>query len=351
MRISVLLVMFCTAFSYAEQSVVPNGAGTTSDVIIFRNGDRLSGSITAQDASSVTLQPESLVSPLTISREQIAQIQSTKNASAQRERMATGPASATPTPVPPSSSFSFALNSPVTVVDATQSQQTFGGVARLLVNLPDLCAQPHLYTALVAEANHDRKYKAHSGTPANVTDTFDGTFSITNKFWGKTQAYVLADFFGNSSLGIGLQQSYGGGVRRNLFSTFCPAVAGRNYRLSIDASLGARYLHQRLYAPGGKVDLGGIRPALDFLYTRLGRASDGTTKDLYELRWSLWAMPMVNNDNAIQAGGAFQFSLPIGPLFSLQIREEDDFINNAPKLKRKNYLKNPAAIAFTFPKR
>lgn len=350
MRVLVLLILFGATVLKADESIVQASTGTVPDVVIMRNGDRLSGNITAQDQNTITLQTES-VGTIVLNRDRIAKVQSKENMTAQQEHLAAGLPRAAPVPTPPSNSFAFALNSPITVVDATQSQQTFGGVVRMLLNAPDLCAQPHLYTAVAAEANHDRKYKPHSGIPANITDTFDGTLSVTNRFWGKTQAYGLADFFGNSSLGIGLQQSYGGGVRRNLFSTFCPAVAGRNYRLSVDASLGARYLRQRLYAPGGKLNLGGIRPALDFLYTRLSKASDGTTKDSYELRWSLWAMPMVNNDKAIQAGGSFQFSLPIGPLLSLQIREEDDFINNAPKLKRKNYLKNTAAIAFTFPKR
>ncbi|HET9839688.1 MAG TPA: hypothetical protein VFR84_15790, partial [Candidatus Angelobacter sp.] len=113
MRVFISLMLFSALFSYAEQSVVPSSTGSTPDVIVFRNGDRLSGTITAQDANSITLQPESLGSPLTISRAQIAQIQiqSRKNGAAQQEHMAAGPASATPTPVLPSNSFSFALNS------------------------------------------------------------------------------------------------------------------------------------------------------------------------------------------------------------------------------------------------
>jgi hypothetical protein len=58
-------------------------------------------------------------------------------------------------------------------------------------------------------------------------------------------------------------------------------------------------------------------------------------------------MPMVNNIQATQAGGLFQLSFPLTKSLSLALQQEDDFVNNAPKLKRKNYLRTGATISYT----
>jgi hypothetical protein len=60
-------------------------------------------------------------------------------------------------------------------------------------------------------------------------------------------------------------------------------------------------------------------------------------------------MPTANDISATQAGGLAQLSFPLTSSLSLQIQQEDDFVNNAPKLRRKNYSRSAVTIGFTFP--
>jgi hypothetical protein len=151
------------------------------------------------------------------------------------------------------------------VVVGTQNQNSFGGYLHVLHGLPDLCgSSKSWYSALVASANHDRKWKVKMAPV--VTDTFDGSARIGHGVSSKTDAYGLVDFYGNSSIGVGLQQGYGGGISILLHSTDCSTAAGKNYRLAVSGDLGVRYLHQRLYAPGPTRSFIGIRPSLDLTY-------------------------------------------------------------------------------------
>lgn len=242
-------------------------------------------------------------------------------------------------------SIDISLNSPVTVVDGTSSQETFGGTLRFLVNLPDLCKPASWFTTIQLMANHNRAWKVKSA--AVVTDTFDGNLMVDHGIdsHGKVDAYLTADYWGNSSLGVGLQQSYGGGISTVLYSTSC--TAAKNYQLVLSAKGGLRYIRQRLYAPAASpLDLAGVRAETALTYQPFKK---GTRIPFFTLETSLWAMPMINNERAIQAGGSAGLSFPLGKSLTLGFTEEDDYVNNAPKLKRKNYLKSGATITYSFP--
>jgi hypothetical protein len=54
-------------------------------------------------------------------------------------------------------------------------------------------------------------------------------------------------------LGIALQQSYGIGVNRVLYSNICRGanqIQPKGHRLEINGAADVRYIHQRLYSPG-----------------------------------------------------------------------------------------------------
>ena len=58
---------------------------------------------------------------------------------------------------------------------------------------------------------------------------------------------------------------------------------------------------------------------------------------------------MLNEGRAVQAGGSFGIFVPLNKSLSVGLTEEDEFFNNAPKAKRKNYLKNALTVTYTFP--
>jgi hypothetical protein len=250
------------------------------------------------------------------------------------------------------SSFAVSLNAPLSVVDGTQSQQTFGGTLRILHNEPDLCDTPNWFSALLLSANHNRTYKVNS--PSIVTDTFDGTVSLEKSLAKKAKlsGILIADFFGNSSLGVGLQQSFGGGISRPLYTNECHAntpALPTGHRLTITSDLTLRYIKQRLYAPSPPLDLVGLRINEGLVYVSLVKDKEGNQKPRFQIDQSLWVTPMLNNSKAVQAGGSFKFSVPISDSLSVGLITENDFINNAPKARRKNYLKNAVTVSYSFP--
>jgi hypothetical protein len=329
----ILVAVLSGALRASESSAVPS-----LDVLTLKNGDRISGVITSRTAELIQLRTMSL-GVVTVRAADVANLQLPN-----QEHKAAGPVLPAPSPnAVPSTFIQISLNAPETVIVGTQNQNTFGGNLRFLSDLPNLCSASSWYTALLLSANHDRKWKVKSAP--NVTDTFDGTLSLNNKAFGKTDWYVVADLFGNSSIGVGLQQGYGGGLSRVLYSNGCNHTEA-NYSIALTGDLGVRYVWQRLYAPGVKSDFVGIRPNLSLSYSKL---AGSTKKEQFSTLLSLWAMPMVNDSQATQAGGAFQFSVPLNKSLSIAFVQEDDFVNNAPKLRRKNYLKSGATVTYTFP--
>jgi hypothetical protein len=255
--------------------------------------------------------------------------------------------------LPPDTSFALSLNAPQSVVIGTQSQYVFGGNFRVLHNEPNLCSAPSWFSSLLGAANHNKSAKV--GNPDVVTDTYDGTLTLSNRLGSETQfaGYGVADLYGNSSLGIGLQQSYGFGINHPLYTNGCEgstAIEPKGHRLTINGDASIRYIHQRLYAPGGTNDLAGLRLAEDLLYVLYGgKDKSGTPKELFSISQSLWVTPMLNEGRAVQAGGSFGIFVPLNKSLSVGLTEEDEFFNNAPKAKRKNYLKNGVTVTYTFP--
>jgi hypothetical protein len=256
-------------------------------------------------------------------------------------------------PLPPDTSFAVSLNAPESVVIGTQSQYVFGGNFRVLHNEPNLCSAPSWFSSLLGAANHNKSAKV--GNPAVVTDTYDGTLTVSNRLGSDTQfaGYGVADLYGNSSLGIGLQQSYGFGINHPLYTNGCEgstAIEPNDHRLTVNGDASIRYIHQRLYAPGGTNDLAGLRLAEDLLYVLYGgKGKSGNPKELFSITQSLWVTPMLNEGRAVQAGGSFGIFVPLNKSLSVGLTEEDEFFNNAPKAKRKNYLKNALTVTYTFP--
>jgi hypothetical protein len=387
---------FCIFFIF----VVPS-FGQTADAVVLKNGDHLSGTLLRVDNDSVELHSAAL-GELKILWTDIAEVESREHEwkwegvsvgnhadvrfqnavmrivdsgvvmqgetetvaipkrAAQRVEKQEHPIAGStqlmalkPSPsVPPDTTFALSLNAPESVVVGTQSQYVFGGNFRVLHNEPDLCTAPSWFSSLLGAANHTKSAKLRS--PAVVTDTYDGTYTLTNRL-GPTigfAGYGVADLYGNSSLGIGLQQSYGLGITHSLYSNGCKgstAIQPKGYRLSVNGDASIRYIHQRLYAPDGSNDLAGLRLAEDLLYALYGRDGSGKSKELFSITQSLWATPMLNDGRAVQAGGSFGILVPLNKSLSIGITEEDEFFNNAPKAKRKNYLKNALTVTYTFP--
>jgi hypothetical protein len=391
--ILLLACWFVVCGAFADS--IPEGG----DTVVFKNGDRVSGQLLRADSEIVQLKSQAL-GELSIHWSDIFEVHS-KNRSYKIDKQgskaqsytsfrsavlrSTGSAivveadslkvlvprgwveivdqdhpaagltqlmMVTPPPPAPDTSMAVALNAPESVVLGSQSQMVFGGSLRILHNEPDLCALPSWFSSLLAAANHNKSYKV--GAPAIVTDTFDGTLSLTNRLGSesKVAGVLVADLSGNSSLGIGLQQSYGVGVTETLYSSNCKGttvIPRKQYLLKVNGDVSLRYIHERLYAPGSSEDLAGLRLSETLVYAPYFKTKDGVQTARFTITQSAWATPMLNDARAIQAGGLVKFDVPLGKSLSIGLMGEDDFINNAPKAKRKNYIKSALTVTYTFP--
>jgi hypothetical protein len=249
---------------------------------------------------------------------------------------------------PALSKFEIGVNAPQTVVDGTQSQETFGGNVAAFYRPQPLCGPASWYTAMFLSAAHNRNWKVHSA--ANVTDTYDADLSLKNEIskGSRTSWVLVADLFGNSSLGVGLQQSYGGGLSRVLYTNTCNGTSQHGI-VSIAGSATIRYLHERLYAPGTSAEFAGLNFQSSMSFTPLFKDKKGNQVERISGDITLWTMPTLNDIRGIQTGGQVTISSPLTSSLSIALKEEDDFINNAPKAKRKNYLKSGVTLTYTFP--
>lgn len=155
---------------------------------------------------------------------------------------------------------------PFSYVYGTQSQSTLG--ADFLVNIRQtthICDSPSWLTTLHLSGNHARTWKVKSA--AITTNTYDTTLQLENGFSrnSRTAYYGIVDLAGNNALGIGLQQSYGGGISHILYSNECVTTPVHGVHTIVFSDL--RYLHERLYAPSTPLDLVGVRFGQDTNYT------------------------------------------------------------------------------------
>jgi hypothetical protein len=128
---------------------------------------------------------------------------------------------------------------------ATQTDQTYGGSVESTRNWnPEDDGWPHQRTLLDLQANYDDKRKNSKPGSANITQEYDGRlqhllFITSDAFYAST----VADLYHNNSLGLYLEQSYGGGVGRIWLGT------------EFDADL--RFIGEHFYGPNPSVSLVG----------------------------------------------------------------------------------------------
>jgi hypothetical protein len=236
--------------------------------------------------------------------------------------------------------------SPLSYVYGTQSQVNLGGDILVTKNqTKQVCDPPSWLTISHLSGSHIRNWKTKS--TAITTYTYDGTFLEENAFSknGPAAYYGIADLASNNSLGIGLQQSYGLGLSTIVYSTACEKAPPAGHIIYLSVYGDVRYMHERLFAPSQPLDLAGIRIAEDRNYVALGKDK----KAKFSISETFWVIPTINDIHALQAFGALRLKVLVTKSLSLGLSEEDDFLNNAPAGKRKNYSKSSANLSYTFP--
>lgn len=166
-----------------------------------------------------------------------------------------------------------------------------------------------------------------------ITDNYD---DCENRRWGGARILAVTDFYHNLSLGMNLEQAYGGGFAWDRQSGR-ERLGRQKYGLSADI----RYIGEDLYSPGKAQKL--IAANLGQNYQiKLFRVK-GKPIILAE---SGSVIPAFNNSHALQARGIASLTVPLTTKFSFGVQEVDDYLRNAPPKSKQNY--SSLQVKFTY---
>lgn len=334
-------------------------SGTTAfaqtDVVLFANGDRLSGTVLGMSQESLRFQTDS-VGAITIPLVKITQVThngevvplSVKEVNAEFRTPSNVPGSSRDSAqqaseeqskgypcnwtalnkkgilVPSQWRFNVGTGSGLTWLYATQSQQNLGGSLEL-----EFCEKTRLNTTtLLLSGTHTRSSKI--GATAITGDVADFTLTQTHFLFrpGGAALYALGDGFLNNSLGLVLQRSFGAGFQSRPF-------VNKSESVHFTAFTDLRYINQRFY---------GITPDQNLTGLRVGQDA-GYEKKAFAFFEEASVTPAFNDVHALQAfargGPTFQLS----PWLCIGFTEEEHYLGNAPPGHRKNYLASTANLS------
>jgi hypothetical protein len=311
--------------------------GQAVDSVLLNNGDRISGHIVASNAETVTVQTDG-EGVVTIRKDFIGRVTSVPPLVRQNQAAPQSPTVAekklvgaqTSTPARPSEHC--ATLSPVTwslqfqgapneVVVGTVSQDLFGGGVNVSLCDGDLLNQ----TNFAAAGSHSRFYEHGSG--AIVADVADAELEQQRFFRSEQGAamFVLGDAFNNNALGMAMQKSFGIGLMSPQY---------RYRSTAYDFAADARYLNQHLDS---------VSPALNLAAVRL-KEQMHTQGKLFRLDEEAWIMPALNDIHALQGFATLAPSFALKPWLTLGISEEENYLENAPYPRRKNYFTSTLSL-------
>jgi hypothetical protein len=237
--------------------------------------------------------------------------------------------------------WTLGVSAPEQMINGTQSQQTFGGLLDLEVKDDKGLINDFDLTVV---GSHMRTWKLHS--PSIEVDSFEGAVKPTHwitasQSWG---LYLIADEFFNSSLGVALEQSYGGGTSFYFRHTLPKTASGSSRSLVHSGLIDLRYFNERLYSSEPAIHLAGVHIDQKLSY-RLGGESDRKKLDKYVISAHGWLNEMFNDFHAMQGYANVGISFPVKRSLCLSFAEEDYYLENVPAAHLRNYLSSKVTLA------
>lgn len=236
----------------------------------------------------------------------------------------------------------------------TQTQTIAGGSALIsAVRSTAYCDNHALQFGLAANASDTSTTKT-TGPTINL-DNNDVRADVTSGIWAFDAAHSHfggnVDFFGNNSLGLGLQQTYTAEYQYHFddCGKGAPSAISQNDRRWFAAlGIGAGFMSQRLYATQNKLNTAVLPISAQFSY--LSKNGKGIPP---KLLWfgSLEYLPVLNVPRAYQLSAIAALQIPTQYRWlTVTLTESDLYMNNAPSGFKRNYQNGSVALAFTFPK-
>ena len=237
------------------------------------------------------------------------------------------------------------LQSQDSLTSSTQHQYQVGASLHMARATQSDEAFAHQITSINLQANYGESKKP--GASPVITQVYEGGVQqdiyITgnyddceNRRWGGARILAVTDFYHNLSLGMNLEQAYGGGLAWDRQSGR-ERLGRQKYGLSVDL----RYIGENLYSPGKAQKL--IAANLGQNYQIKFTLVKGKPIILAE---SGSVIPAFNNSHALQARGIASLTVPLTTKFSIGVQEVDDYLRNAPPKSKQNY--SSLQVKFTY---
>lgn len=229
------------------------------------------------------------------------------------------------------------LQSQDSIIGATQKQYQLGGALHITRATQDKRTFKHQVTDINIQASFGES--KNSGASPVRTALYDGLFQ-QNIFirdnpsgaYGGPYVFVLTDFYHNLSLGMNIEQTYGGGVGWD-----------RQYgRHIFGFGADVRYVNENIYSPGKSLNLAGAGLGEHDSYTL-----PWPKKNPFTLFERITFVPAFNESHAFQARGIAGLDMPISGRFSVGVQDTDDYLRNAPANSNQNYSSVQLTLSYT----
>jgi len=346
----------------------PASSPLAADVVAFKNGDKVTGKLLTADDKSVSFRGN-VTGDLTLAWADIdhltiaskislhmttkakALAAGTTIVAAVNDRLeidGTGTpviinrtdleAATTPTdkkgPAAFSSGWGGSLQSQNNLIHATQKQTQLGATLHA-THLTDSQARfAHQMSTFTLQANYSDSAKP-SASPV-ITSLYTGELQhnvyLTDK--GSTYLYGLAGGYHNSTLGLDVEQEYGGGI----------GWKGR-HKTQIYGLLGdLRYVHEDLTAGTPAFGSPALGASENYEY-RFPWPKKGPPATFSER--ILVTLPF-DETHALLTRGFTQVNLPVSSRVSMGVQFTDDYLRNAPKTSKQNYANTQFTFKYAF---
>lgn len=333
-----------------------------ADHLVFKNGDRLSGTLVRADANGVIFQA-AMVGPSTVLWSHLRRLRTrqvfvliTTRFGLHRGRIEwrhgqirvlhRGQVSAMFLPrqlamiinpvlyarqvnaaYPVWAGWHGALSAGVSLVRGTQSVRSFNGSVNLSRATPRLSwLPPSSKTSFAFQGNYGRI--SQTGKPTVLTDIFNSSLEQDEYISQRVFLFANALFNHNVAQGLSLQQSYGGGIGWTIIKD--PVSA-----LQVKSDL--HWTQQAFYA----------LPRSRFLATSLTESYGRKLTRAVMWTESLSVTPAITNSVAYQTAGQTSLVVPIYKSLSFNTTLIDNYLNNPAPGFQKNSLQFNSGIQFS----
>ncbi len=219
------------------------------------------------------------------------------------------------------------------LVGATQKKYDLGATLHIARPTKEKTAFRHQVSDITLQASFGEAKKPGASPVRTVLyeAVMQQNVYLTNK--SDWYGFGLANFYHNLSLGMNLEQAYGGGIGWDSYHE------KHVYGFAADI----RYVNEDIYAPGNSVRFAASALSEHYSYT-----FPWPKKKPINFYERITFIPAFNENRAFQVRGLTGLDLPLTPKLSIGLQQTDDYLRNAPANSNQNYSKVQLSIKYSF---